>query len=550
MPPNATRRLSCDEALGQREKRTLKNCPTTPEPDFADRAADLSTARAVGRYAVLAALLFAGLARAQDPIETVRAFRIENEARILREFVEFLEIPNVSSDAPNIRRNAEYIRKALGKRGIKAELFEIEGASPVVFAEIKTPGATRTLGIYVHYDGQPVDTARWTNPPFKPALYTAAIENGGVRRPMPKPGEPTDPEWRLYARASGDDKAPIIAALAALDALRAADIALTANIKFFFEGEEEIGSPHLAEFLKKYRDRIDVDAWIIMDGPGHQSRRPQLVFGVRGITGFDITVYGATRYLHSGHYGNWAPNPAMMLAQLLATMKNDAGRVLIDGFYDTVEPLTSEGKRALAAVPKIGEAMRNELGLRETEASNAPYVQRLLLPSLNVRGLVSATVGKTARNVIPNTATASIDIRLVSGNDPEAMLDLVESHIRRQGYKIVREEPDRETRRAYSKIAKVTRHGGYKAARTSMSIPIVKEIVRAASRAAGEPIIQLPTLGGSLPLYLFTDDLQKPTVIAPIANHDNNQHAPDENIRLGNLWYGIDLIAAIFTMPP
>jgi len=274
------------------------------------------------------------------------------------------------------------------------------------------------------------------------------------------------------------------------------------------------------------------------------------VFGVRGITGFDITVYGATRYLHSGHYGNWAPNPAMMLAQLLASMKNGVGRVLIDGFYDTVEPLTPEGKRALATVPKIGEAMRNELGLRETEASNAPYVQRLLLPSLNVRGLVSATVGETARNVIPNTATASIDIRLVSGNDPGAMLDLVELHIRRQGYKIVRDQPDLETRRAHAKIAKVTRHGGYKAARTSMSITIVKEIVRAASRAAGEPIIQLPTLGGSLPLYLFTDDLQKPTVIAPIANHDNNQHAPDENIRLGNLWYGIDLIAAIFTMQP
>ena len=207
----------------------------------------------MGRYAVLAVLVFTGLARAQDPIETVRAFRIENESRILREFVEFLEIPNVSSDAPNIRRNAEYIRKALGKRGIKAELFEIEGASPVVFGEIKTPGATRTFGIYVHYDGQPVDIARWTNPPFKPALYTAAIENGGVRRPMPKPGEPADPEWRLYARASGDDKAPIIAALTALDALRAADIALTANIKFFFEGEEEIGSPHLAEYLRKYR---------------------------------------------------------------------------------------------------------------------------------------------------------------------------------------------------------------------------------------------------------------------------------------------------------
>ena len=480
---------------------------------------------------------------------TARAFRTEHGHRILSEFAELLSIPNVASDTANIRKNAEHIRGLLAKRGVDAELLTLPGAPPIVFGELKVPGAGRTIGIYVHYDGQPVDAAEWTSPPWTPTLRTKAVEKGGKSRPFPKSGETIDPEWRLYARAAADDKTPIIAITTALDALKARGIALTSNVKFFFEGEEEAGSPHLQEYIEKYRSKLDVDAWIICDGPVHQSRRPQLVFGVRGVTVIDITVYGATRYLHSGHYGNWAPNPAMMLARLLASMKDDSGHVLIDGYYDSIEPLTDADRAALASVPKYDSAMRRELGLAATEGHGASYAARLLLPSLNVRGLVSGSVGATARNVIPSSATASIDIRLVKGNDPEKMLDLVEAHIRGQGYRIVRAEPDMATRLSNPKIAMVVRHKGYPAARTATDIPIVRQIIAAAERAAGEQIIKLPTLGGSLPLYLFTDGLKKPAVIAPMANHDNNQHAPDENIRLANLWYGIDLMAALLTMP-
>ena len=484
-----------------------------------------------------------------DAIELARAYRTRHGSEILSEFAELLAMPCVASDTENIHRNARYIAAALRRRGAVAELFERPDAPPIVFGSLSVPGATRTLIVYVHYDGQPVDKSQWTTDPWTATLYSAAIEDGGHRIDLPKPREPIDPDWRLYARASGDDKAPIIAILAALDALKEHGIAPTSNIKFFFEGEEEAGSPHLRQYLEAHRAKIDADAWIVCDGPHHQSRRPQLMFGVRGITDIEITVYGATRYLHSGHYGNWAPNPALMLSQLLASMKDETGRVLVKGYYDSVEPLSKGERAALAAVPPIGNELRKELGLRHTEAGDAPYVDRLLLPSLNIRGFVSATVGKTARNVIPNTATASIDMRLVKGNDPPKMVELVEAHIRGQGYHIVREDPDHATRLAHAKIAKVVRGGGYPAARTSMDVPIIRQITRAAERAAGGSIIRLPTLGGSLPLYLLTDYLKKPVVIAPLANHDDNQHAPDENIRIGNLWYGIDLMTALFTMP-
>ena len=281
----------------------------------------------------------------------------------------------------------------------------------------------------------------------------------------------------------------------------------------------------------------------------HQSRRPQLVFGVRGYTGLDLTVYGATRYLHSGHYGNWAPNPAMELARLVGGMKDDRGEVTIAGFYDGTAPIGEAERRAIANLPDYDATLRRELGLAAPEAGNAPLAERLLQPSLNVRGMVSGAVGDAARNVIPTEATASIDIRLAKGNDPAEMLDRVERHVRARGYHIVHDEPDLETRLAHERLVRVVRREGYPAARTEVGLPVVQPIVAAAERASDEPVVLVPTMGGSLPLYLFTEKLAHPIVIVPIANHDDNQHAPDENLRLANLWYGIDLMGEILTMP-
>ncbi|MEJ2086874.1 MAG: M20/M25/M40 family metallo-hydrolase, partial [Acidobacteriota bacterium] len=276
---------------------------------------------------------------------------------------------------------------------VASELWSLPGAPPIVYGSLDV-GAQRTLGIYVHYDGQPVDPEEWSHPAWTPTLYTAAMESGGAVRPLPSPGEPIDPEWRLYARSAGDDKAPAAAILAALDALASLEIAPSSNLVLLFEGEEEAGSPHLEQYLVDHRHALETDLWLICDGPVHQSREPQLVFGVRGYTGIDLEVYGANRYLHSGHYGNWAPNPAQILAGLLASMKSSDGEVLIDRFYDSTEPVSESEREAMARLPDFDDQLRVELGLAETEADNALLAERLLLPSFNIRGFSSAAVAR------------------------------------------------------------------------------------------------------------------------------------------------------------
>jgi acetylornithine deacetylase/succinyl-diaminopimelate desuccinylase-like protein len=492
------------------------------------------------------------LAAAQEPAsEAARSFRDTHGTRILREYAELLAMPNVASDSAGIWRNAEHIRDALERRGVESRLLTLPGANPIVFGALRVPGATRTLGLYVHYDGQPTDPADWTHAPWEPTLYTRSMEAGGQPIPFPRDGETVDPEWRIYARSAGDDKAPIGAMLPVLDAFRERGITPTSNLVFFFEGEEEAGSTNLGPYLEAYQELIrNIDVWLLFDGPVHQSGRPQLSFGVRGVTGMQVTVYGPVRGLHSGHYGNWAPVPGQMLANLLATMKDDEGNVLVEGFYDSGEPLGDVERAALAALPDYDEELKRELGLAWTEGSGQSLAERLLLPALTVRGLSSGYTGALTQNVIASTATAALGIRLVKGNDPGHMRELVEAHIRRQGYHIVREDPDMETRLRYPRIARVTGEGGYPAARSPMNLPILQDVVAAARRAAeSDDVVLSPGSGGSLPLYLFTDVLAKPILMVPIANHDNRQHAPDENLRIANLWYGIDLYAQLFTMP-
>lgn len=485
----------------------------------------------------------------QLAVEAARAYREANAATIVRSLADLVALPNVSRNLADVRRNATALRSAFADRGVTLDLVEIDGAAPVVTGRITAPEADRRIGIYVHYDGQPADPAQWRTDPFEPTLYTAAAEGGGRARPLPADSEAVDPEWRLYARAVADDKAPFVALLAALDALRSAGIKPTREVVLLFEGEEEIGSPHLSAYLRQLRNRLDAEAWLVCDGPVHPTRRPQVIFGVRGYAGLELTVYGPLHELHSGHYGNWAPNPAQHLARLLASMKDDDGTVLVEGFYDSTVAAGEAERAALERLPPIDDELRDALGLAATEAGNALLAERMLLPSLNVRGLAAAAVGEATRNVIPATARASIDIRLAAGNDPEAMLDLVSDHIRGRGFHVVDSDPDEHTRRAHPRVVKVTREVGYPAVRTPIDAPVAGDVLAAAEVAAGEAVISLPTLGGSVPLHSFAEVLGVPLLVVPMANHDNNQHAANENLRLANLWYGIDLMAALLTMP-
>ncbi len=248
----------------------------------------------------------------------VATWRAAREVPIVEELRELLAIPNVASDSVNIRRNAGRIVSMLERRGATARLLESPGSPPAVYGELLTPGATRTVVFYAHYDGQPVDSARWATPPWKVVLREGPLTEGAREIPFPTAGGRFDPEWRIYARSASDDKSPIVAMLTALDGLKALGVARSINLKFFFEGEEEAGSEHLGEMLRRHASLLEADLWLFGDGPVHQSRRPKINFGVRGVMGVDLTVYGPIRPLHSGHYGNWAPNPNVMLAHLIA----------------------------------------------------------------------------------------------------------------------------------------------------------------------------------------------------------------------------------------
>jgi acetylornithine deacetylase/succinyl-diaminopimelate desuccinylase-like protein len=476
-----------------------------------------------------------------------RKWREAHERAILAEFLELLAIPNVASDGPNIRKNAAAVAALMEKRGVKTRLLEMAGVPPVVLGELRAPGATRTIVFYAHYDGQPVDPKEWATPPWQPVVRNRPLERGGDVVALPASG-PIDPEWRIYARSPGDDKAPILAIAAALDGMKAAGIAPRSNLKFVFEGEEEAGSPHLGAIIAANKELLGGDVWLICDGPVHQTRRQQIAFGARGIVELAITVYGPSHELHSGHYGNWAPNPAMMLARLLASMKDDEGRVLVRHFYEGIEPLSPIEQKAIAAAPEVDGDLKKELALGGTEGGGRKLVELLNLPSLNVRGMASARVGAQATNVVPATATATIDIRLVKGLHAATQLQRVIDHIGQQGYFVTEGEPDAATRMAHPKVVRVTvLAGGYDALRTSMDLPVSQLVVRTAESASG-PVIQLPTMGGSVPLFMIDDNLHVPTILTPIANHDDNQHSHDENLRIRNLWNGIELMAALLAM--
>jgi acetylornithine deacetylase/succinyl-diaminopimelate desuccinylase-like protein len=476
----------------------------------------------------------------------VRTYREQHEPEIVREFARILAIPNHASDAATIRRNAVLIAQLLRAREIDTQLLELDGAPPIVFGKLDSPGATTTITFYAHYDGQPATLDGWQEPPFQPTLRAS---NGTVID-LDKLPDRLDPESRLFARSSSDDKAPVIATLAAIDALRGARLQPAANLRFFFEGQEEVGSPHLARFLQTYARELQTDLWVICDGPVHQNGQKLVYFGVRGAAVVDITVYGPNRGLHSGHYGNWAPNPIVLLTHLLDSMRDTQARILIPGFYDDVRPISAAEAQAARAMPNYDAAIKREFGIARTEAEPASLQTQLMQPALNVRGISGGRVGPSAANVISPEATASIDFRLVPDQTPQKVQQRVEQHIARQGYHIVREPPDAPTRAAHALIARLSwdSEAHYPAARTSLDEPLARRIASIVEQMAGAPIVVAPALGGSVPMHVFKGTSNTPVIGVPIANYDNNQHAANENLRLQNLWDAIEIFAGLFVL--
>jgi len=470
----------------------------------------------------------------QTPPQAAHNYTMPRQAELTQQFEEFLSIPNVAADPANLRRNAEFLVNQLQQRGAEAKLLTTPSlpatVPPVVFGEIKTPGAKRTIVFYAHYDGQPVTPSEWdTGKPFTPVV------------------KQVDGEPRIYARGAGDDKAAIFAQLTALSALQSAHIPLQSNIRFVWEGEEEAGSAHLEQILMANRDLIHGDVWLVCDGPVDQTRRQTLIFGARGDAHLEITVYGPDHGLHSGHYGNWAPNPALMLVQLLAGMKGADGHVLVPHFYDGIVPLGTVEKKALAEAPVNDEMLRQEFVLGHTDGAGKHLLELLNEPSLNINGISSGQTGAHSTNSIPPTATADLDLRLVVGIDPKTQQQRVIDYIRAQGYFITHTPPTREERLSHAKVAYIQADHGEPASRTPIDLPIATDVIRAIESARGK-VILLPTFGGTVPLDAMERAANTRTITVPIANHDDNQHAANENLRLENLWDGVETMAALIAM--
>jgi acetylornithine deacetylase/succinyl-diaminopimelate desuccinylase-like protein len=361
------------------------------------------------------------------------------------------------------------------------------------------------------------------------------------------PEGPIDPDWRIYARSAGDDKASIQALLTALDALRAAGLKPSVNIKLFYEGEEEQGSPHLQAIIDANRDLLACDLIVMGDGPMHQSGRQLVNFGSRGVLGVTLKVFGPLRPLHDGHYGSWAPSPAVEIAHLIAGLRAENGDIAIAGIYDDVSPPTPAEARALSALPPVEDDLRRSLGLGAA-ATASRLADSYFRPTLNVRSIHVGDPGEHAANAIATSAFASLDFRLVPGETPDRVRRLFEAELARRGWTVVAGPPDLEMRLAHPKIVQVSWDPGASVAvKTDLDAPAPKAVVAAIERVEGSPVLIMPMVGASSGLAVIVEGLKAPMAGVSIANADDNQHAENENLRIGALWDGIAVYAALLS---
>ena len=465
------------------------------------------------------------------------------------EFYALLGLPNDAHFPEDIRGNVEFSETAFTKRGFTVRQLATPGA-PLLLAERTSRSGAKTVLVYLQLDGQPVEPQAWDQEsPWQPVLKQR--DASGAWRIIPSERlqqGPLDPDWRIFARSTSDAKGPVAAFLAALDAIAALGVTPDFNLKVIMDFEEELGSPNLPAAVERHRSELAADRLVIFDGPRHVSNQPTLTFGARGIAELTLTVYGPRTPVHSGNYGNYTPNPAMRLARLLASMKDDRGRVVIPGFYDGVA-LTPAERETLRQVPDDEAEIRRFLGIAEPDAVGESFQESLQYPTLNIRGLDALHVGTQARTLIPDKAIAEIDIRLVPSSDARRLVGLVAGHVERAGYLVLDRAPTEEERMRHPRIASVTSHVSYGPFQTPFDSPTGSWLRVAMTRAFGKEPIQIRMMGGSIPIAPFVTTLGIPAVGVPTVNPDNNQHAENENIRVGNYVEAVKTFIAILTEP-
>lgn len=459
---------------------------------------------------------------------------------------EIVGIPNDAHFPEQIQKNINWCEQEFTARGWHIELLET-GGIPLMLVEKKQIEAIKTALFYFHVDGQAVDISKWDQADaYVPVLKQLNPAGKWEAIPMERLENEYNPDWRIFARSSSDDKGPIAMFLSAWDALYNAGLAPDYNVKIILDFEEEMGSPLLPQAVIRHKAKLKADLMLIMDGPRHTSNEPTLSYGARGISDLTLTTFGPKTPQHSGHYGNYSPNPALLLSQLLASMKDQNGHVTIPGYYDGIN--FSEIEQAIfAKVPDNEPAVQKRLGISRTDQVGISYQESINYPSLNIRGLSSGYVGSQATTIIPAIAIAEIDIRLVPESDPARLFGLIEKHIQKEGFHVVSEDPSDEERQQYPKIVKVEKSTSYQAFRTPMDSEVGAWLRAAMNRAFGRDPVQIRISGGSIPISPFVDALGIPAVTIPTVNADNNQHSPNENLRLGNYKKGILTLMSVLT---
>ena len=462
--------------------------------------------------------------------------------------IELLAIPNDAHFPKDIEKNVIWCEKEFGKRGFKTTRLETPTVPLLLAEKSANDENAKTVLIYLQVDGQPVDPNHWFQEnPYKATLKKQAEEGGWEEMDINLlKGEKIDPDWRIFARSTADSKGAVNMFITAVDMMIAEKFSPNFNMKVIMDFEEEIGSPQLPKAVTKYKEQLASDMLVIFDGPLHISGEPSLTFGARGISEITLKVFGPIFPQHSGHYGNWAPNPAVNLSRLIASMKDDYGRVTIPGFYDGIT-LTDEIKEILKSVPDNEQYINQKLGIKQAQKVAPIYQESLQYPSLNVRGFLSGWVGEETRTIVPSIATAEIDIRLVLESNPDRLISLVRNHVESQGYYVIDRKPTSRERAIHDRICQFNSSTSYLAFRTDFDSDVGLWLDRALVKAFGKTPVKQRTSGGSIPISPFVNELGIPAVTCPTVQRDNNQHSPNENIRIGNYVKGIKTIYSILT---
>ncbi|MFL5662564.1 MAG: M20/M25/M40 family metallo-hydrolase [Ktedonobacteraceae bacterium] len=443
-------------------------------------------------------------------LNDIFAYIDEHSQPFLARLIDYLRRPSISAYGEGIGEVAEYIAGVMRQMGLAVRIMPTNGW-PMVFGEYNARPGAPTVLLYGHYDVQPPDPLdEWISPPFEPT-----IRNG-----------------RLYARGVGDNKGQHFAQLMALETLLACRDTLPCNVKVLLEGEEEVGSPHMPEFIRAHHDELQADLVIVSDGPVHENGQSTISFGVRGVLDIELRARGANRDLHSGHWGGIVPNPLWTLVHLLATMKNERGEITIAGFYDNVQPLTESERQALAKLPIDVHEIKQSLDLqRLDEPQERDYFERLAAwPTLTINGIHGGYGGPGSKTVLPHEAIAKCDIRLVEAQTAEEILARVKAHVQRHAPEV-----------------SVTSYGGMDPSKTSLDSPFAEPLRLAIIAAQGAAPLLVPAKGASLPNYVFTKTLGIPAFGVPYANHDESNHAPNENMEVARFFMGIKTGAAMLS---